>query len=256
MRNVGRVQSIDRAISVLKCFSESRSELKLSEISEMLGLNKSTVHGIINTLKYNGLIDQDNNTQKYRLGLYLIELGDLVINSMDVRNIAYPIIDKISQKLDETVHIGILDGTEVVYVFKKESTRSIKTSTKIGFRIPAYYTADGKAMLANLDEDKLLKIIPEKIRAVTPYTITDRDKLMQDLRKIKENGFAIDNQENVVGLFCVAAPIYDYSGKAKYGLSVTGPAIRFNNEKINEAITVISEAAKEISKEIGYRGYH
>lgn len=247
------VQSVDRAISILKCFNERRRELKLSEIADELGLNKSTVHGIINTLKNHGLIDQDEKTQKYRLGIYLIGLGELVVSSIDVRAIGYPVIEEMCQKLKETVHVGVLDCTDIVYIDKKECDNSVRISTKIGARNPAYCTADGKVMLAYLDLNKQMRIIPDDIPKFTPNTITNKSDLIKELGKIKERGYAIDNEEYETGLVCVAAPVFDHSGAVKYGISVTGPTIRMTEEKISESIEVLKDAAHKISFEIGYR---
>lgn len=253
MDSKGRVQSIDRAVAILKCFSEKRKELKLSDISAELDLNKSTVHGIITTLKYHGLIDQDEETQKYRLGLYLIELGDIVSMSLDVRAITSPIIADVSKRLNETVHIGTLDDMEIVYIDKVESSQSMRIYTTIGARNPAYCTGVGKAMLAYLDEERILNKLPEKLEAITPKTITNRDELLEDLAKIREKGYSFDDEENNNGLTCVAAPIFDYSGKVKYGISVSGPTIRMTDDKIEEAIKVVKEAAMEISRKLGYK---
>lgn len=253
MDNGPKIQSIDRAVLILKCFSEKRKELKLSEIADELDLSKSTVHGIISTLRYHGLIDQDEATQKYSLGLYLMELGDIVTNSLNIRNITTPIISAVCNKLDETVHIGKLDGGEVVYVDKMESNQSMRIFTNIGARNPAYCTGVGKAMLAYLNQETVFKILPEKLEQITLTTIADKSDLIKELNKIRENGYCIDNEENNIGLTCVAAPIFDYSGKAKYAISVSGPTIRMTEEKISEAIGIVKEAAKEISYRLRFK---
>lgn len=247
------VQSVDRAISILKCFNERKRELKLSEISDELCLNKSTVHGIINTLKLHGLIQQDEKTQKYKLGLYLIGLGELVVSSIDVRSIGYPIIEEICQILEETVHVGVLDCTDVVYIDKKECDNSVRISTKIGSRNPAYCTADGKVMISYLELKKQMLIVPDNIPKFTRNTITDKLELIEELGRIKERGYAIDNEEYETGLVCVAAPVFDHSGFVKYAISVTGPTIRMTEEKITESIKVLKDAAHKISFKIGYR---
>lgn len=247
------VQSVDRAISILKCFNERKRELKLSQISDELGLNKSTVHGIINTLKQHGLIEQDEKTQKYKLGLYLIGLGELVVSSINVRAIGYPIIEEVCQILEETVHAVVLDCTDVVYIDKKECDNSVRISTKIGSRNPAYCTADGKVMLAYLDLKKQTIIIPDDIPKFTPNTVTDKSEIMKGLVAIKERGYAIDNEEYETGLVCVAAPVFDHSGAVKYAISVTGPSLRMTQKKISESIKVLKDAAYKISYEIGYR---
>ncbi|MBP7278591.1 MAG: IclR family transcriptional regulator [Sedimentibacter sp.] len=252
MKDITRVQSIDRAVAILDCFSEEKKELKLSEISERLGLNKSTVHGIISTLKYHGFISQDEETQKYKLGIRFVQFGDLVINSMNIRNAAVPVIDAVCEKIEETVHVAMLDGLDVVWIEKRECTKSIKTSTKIGARLPAYTTADGKIIICYQNKDKIKNYLPKRIPQYTNNTITNKSEFIKKLEEMKKNGYAIDNEEYVEGLKCVAAPIFDHDGKVRFSLSTTGPAFRMNEERIKELIVIIKEAANEISQRIGY----
>lgn len=254
MKKTNRVQAIDRAVAIIECFSRERQELKLSEISDMLDLNKSTVHGIINTLKYHGFISQDENTQRYRLGIRFIEFGDLVTNSISIRNAALPIIREVCMKIKETVHIAMIDGSEVVWIEKKECNQSIKTSTTIGARLPAYTTADGKIILSYQNREKVKEYLPNEIAKFTPNTITDKDEFINSLEEMRKNGYTIDNQEYVEGIKCVAAPIFDHKGDVRFSLSTTGPAFRMTEEKINKLILIIKEAANEISYRIGYRG--
>jgi DNA-binding IclR family transcriptional regulator len=252
MKEITRVQSIDRAVAILDCFSEEKKELRLSEISERLGLNKSTVHGIISTLKYHGFISQDEETQKYKLGIRFVEFGDLVINSMNIRNAAVPVIDAVCERIEETVHIAMLDGLDVVWIEKRECTKSIKTSTKIGARLPAYTTADGKIIICYQNKDKIKNYLPKRIPQYTKNTITNKGEFIKKLEEMKKNGYAIDNEEYVEGLKCVAAPIFDHNGKVRFSLSTTGPAFRMDEERIKELIVIIKEAANEISHRIGY----
>lgn len=254
MKNTGRVQSIDRAVAILECFSENKSELKLSEIVNKLDLNKSTVHGLLNTLKHHGFIDQDQETQKYRLGLRFLIFSDLVISSIDVGNIASQVIERVCEEIEETVHIAMLDGLDVVYIGKMECNKSIKTSTKIGAKFPAYYTADGKIILCYMDKEKLNELLPDKIKSLTTSTITDKQKILKKLEEIKDKGFAVDNEEVMQGLSCVAAPIINHTGAVKYSLSVTGPTVRMTEDKIKEYAKIIKEATNEISYKIGYKG--
>lgn len=252
MGNSKRVQSIDRAVMILKCFSEKNRELKLTDISDELGLNKSTVHGIITTLKYHGLIDQNEENQKYKLGLYLLELGDIVTRSMDIRKIASPIINDICSKIEETVHLGTLDNMDVVYIDKQESNQSMRIFTTIGARNPAYCTGIGKAMLAYVDSEILMKQLPEKLEKYTAYTITEKTEILKELESIRKNGYAMDNEERIEGLTCIASSVFDHTGSAKYAISVSGPTIRMTKEKIEETIKLVKDAAKEISNRLGY----
>lgn len=253
MKDINRVQSIDRAVAILECFNEEDKELRLSEISERLNLNKSTAHGIITTLKYHGFISQDEESQKYKLGIRFIEFGDLVTNSLNIRNAVLPVINEICDKIEETVHVAMLDGLDIVWIEKKECTKSIKTSTKIGARLPAYTTADGKVILSYLDKDKIANYLPKKIPKFTQNTITKKSEFVKKLEETKKNGYTIDNEEFIEGIKCVAAPIFDHEGNVKFSLSTTGPAFRMTEEKIEELIIIIKEAANEISRRIGYK---
>lgn len=254
MGSKGRIQAIDRSVSILNCFSKNKRELKLSEISDETNLNKSTVHGILSTLKYHGYINQDEKTQKYRLGLELLKYGELVLGAIDISTIAKPIICMMSRSLGETVHIGIMDGSEIVYVLKAESEDSIKISASIGSRSPLFLTADGRAILAHMNLEKAIIHIPEKMDKLTENTIIEREKFIDELKIIRKNGYAIDNEEIMEGIVCIAAPIFDYDGEARYGMSILGPASRLTGEKLQECLELILDKAKEISHNIGYKG--
>lgn len=253
MSKTGRVQAIDRAVNILNCFTKDRRELKLSEISEMLDINKSTVHGIITTLKYHRLIDQDEETQKYRLGLHLLALGSITRNSLKITEIAKPYIDEVCDLVEETVHLGTLDEMEVVYLDKAESHQSMRIVTTVGARIPAHCTGIGKAMLAYLDKEVLSEMLPDKLAEYTPKTISDKKKLLEQLELIKKNGYSLDDEEYNIGLACIAAPIFDNNKQAKYAISISGPTVRMTEDKIKYTIGVVTKAAKDISERLGYR---
>lgn len=254
MSRNGRVQAIDRAIMILNCFSVDRRELKLSEISDMLDINKSTVHGIISTLRFHGLIDQDEESQKYRLGIYLMALGERVSNSLDIIGLSKPYINEICKEVEETVHLGTLDGMDVVYIDKIESNQSMRIITSIGTRKPAHCTGIGKVMLAHLNTDKIVEMFPDELERYTPNTIVDKLELIEELSRIKKRGYSYDNEENNIGLTCLAAPIFDYTGKAKYGISVSGPTIRMDSAKVEEVKRMLLDVTREISLQLGYKG--
>ncbi|HBH13076.1 MAG: IclR family transcriptional regulator [Clostridiales bacterium 38_11] len=254
MPGSGRIQAIDRAVMILDCFTERKPQMRLSEIIDILDLNKSTLHGIISTLKYHGLIDQDEFTQEYKLGLKLIEYGQRVLDSMYISSIAKPIIERVCDELEETVHIGTLDGEEVVYIEKRESQQSMRIFTTIGARNPAHTTGVGKAMMAYLDENELNNILSGTLVRLTPKTISDKNQLKLELSQIRHRGFAFDIEENNLGLTCVAAPIFDHNGKALYGISVSGPTMRMNSNKLTKASRIVKDAADEISRKLGYKG--
>ncbi len=252
MKKTERIQTIDRTIMVLNCFSESQPEQKLSEIAEGIGLNKSTVHGILNTLKYHGLISQDEESRKYRLGLRLMELGSRAANSLNIIQLAGPEIRKLCNETEETVHLGTLDHDEMVYIDKVESLQSMRIASSVGARLPAYCTSLGKTIMAFLDQEELIKTIPDVFRPFTPNTIMNMDDLLKELEKIRVNGYAIDNEEYSVGLRCVAAPIYNHEGEVKYSISVSGPGIRMSAGKMDQIILMVKETCNDLSVRMGY----
>ncbi|NLM43446.1 MAG: IclR family transcriptional regulator [Clostridiales bacterium] len=248
-----RIQAIERAIMIMNCFTDEEPELRLQEICDRLDLNKSTAHGILNTLKHHGLMEQDPETQKYRLGLNLLVLGGKVLNRLDIRTVASPIIKDVCGKTDETVHLGILDGTEVVYIDKQESSQSMRLFTAIGTRYPAYCTGIGKAILAFLPIEDQAKRIPDQLNRFTANTLKDKREVMEHLKLVKQTGYAIDDEENMEGLRCVGAPIFNHTGKVVAAVSVAGPSIRMTKERLPMIADLLCESAEEISRRLGYK---
>ncbi len=256
MEVLGKVLSVDKALLIVKLLAEKGRDMKLTEIAEELDINKSTLHGLISTLKFHGFVDQDAKTQMYRPGLYLIDLGDIAARSLDIIRVSLPIIEAVRDKLQETVHIAKLynDNRDVIYVNKKESGQSMRIFTSIGATNPSHCTGVGKILLAYLNENALERLLKYDFEAYTPNTITDRDAFVKHLAVCRKAGYAVDDEECSIGLRCVAAPIFDHSGKAVYGISISGPTVRMTEEKMQSYIEIIREAADEISKKIGYKG--
>jgi len=247
------VQSVVRAIDILKCFTLEKRELKLAEIAHMTGLNKSTAHGIVSTLKLNGLIDQNESTLKYRLGLGVLELGETVLGSMNILEIAAPLLEKLSNQVGETVMLGILDGYDVVYIYKHETSQSMRIVTAVGARNPAYCTSLGKAMLANLNAEQLQKHLPKILTPKTESSIQNKTYLLEQFNDIRLNGFSVENGEAIPGLSCVGAPIFNNQGVVSYAISVAAPTMRFDSMKVSQVRMKIQEVAQEISSALGYK---
>jgi DNA-binding IclR family transcriptional regulator len=239
MAAAGKVQSIERAIKIINCFSERTPELKLTEIADMLDLNKSTIHGIINTLKDGGLIDQNEENQKYRLGLNLVHYTAQVLKSLDIRRVAEPVIRQLCDEVNETVHLGVLDGKEIVYIDKMESNH-------------AYCTAIGKSILSDYSNEAIERLLPDVLPQYTKTTKTSKAAILAEIDEVRHTGYALDLEENVEGLKCVGAPIYNHEGHVKYSISVSGPIQRMTDEKTAMIIERVKIAAQEISKKIGY----
>jgi len=247
------IQSIDRALQVLELFSLEKPEWGITEISKALNIYKSNVHNVLTTLAEKGFVVKDSNTNKYKLGIKFFELGSIVIKNMDLRKIAHPYIEELSKEFNETVHLGILDKGRVVSIEGEESDKSLCSHIEIGKRTPLHCTAIGKAIMAYLSENEINFTIREKgLEKFTENTVTTKKELENEFKKIREQGFAVDNMEHEEGVQCVAGPIRDYTGKVIASMSISGPAFRINENDIPIIAKKVKEYCDCISEEMGY----
>ena len=253
MADEGKIQSISRAILILNIFSDEEPELKLQEICDRLDLKKSTAHGILSTLKYYGLIGQNEETQKYHLGFRILELGGHVLNRINIRQVSNLVLKMVCSTVDETVHLGILDGNDVIYIDKQESQQSIPLRTTIGSRYPAYISSIGRAILSFMPLEEQIKRVPDVITQYTQHTITSKGEILNELQTTKIRGYSIVNEEYLIGLCSVGAPIFDYKNDVVGAISTSGPTIRMTNGKLPEIASIICQAAEKISRNLGYR---
>jgi IclR family KDG regulon transcriptional repressor len=249
-----RVQVLDRALAALEVLAARSNECSLVELCTTLKLHKSTVHRLMMVLEQHRLVDKNPDTGRYRLGLKLFEFGSKAIGAIDLRRHAKPYLDRLQRELGETVFFCLLDDGQVFYIEKIESQQSVRTGCTVGSRAPAYCTAVGKAMLAELADAEVNEIIRRwGLKAITPNTITTASALKTELRAIRARGYAIDNEEKEPGLRCVSAPVRGDSGKLLAALSVSGPAFRVTRERVPEIGKAVMQAAGELSYELGYR---
>lgn len=247
------IQSVDRAVQIIDFFTGPQAELGITEISERMGLGKSTVYGLVNTLLKAGYLEQNSENKRYRLGLRLFELGSIVQSRMDVREIARPYLEKLSKTFNMTVHMGIYRDWEMVYIDKVDSPNTRIVYSQVGKRAPMYCTGIGKAVLAHMsmaDIQYILKTQP--LEALTEHTLTEPEKIFKELESIREQGYAVDNEEVELGLKCVAVPVYDYRQKPIAAVSISSAAAYLKEDKILEAAGALQKTAKEISKKMGY----
>jgi len=247
------IQSIDRALQIFELFNLEKPELGVTEISKALNIYKSNVHNILSTLAEKSFVEKNPKTDKYKLGIKFFELGSVVIKNMDLRRIAYPYIEKLSKEFNETVHLGILDKGRVVSVEREESDKSLCSHIEIGKRTPLHCTAVGKAIMAYLSEGEVSLIVKEKgLEKFTENTITTKEELEKELKKIREQGYTVDNMEHEEGVRCVAGPIRDYTGKVIASMSISGPAFRINESNVPNIVKKVKEYCDCISKEMGH----
>ncbi|AGK53599.1 IclR family transcriptional regulator [Bacillus sp. 1NLA3E] len=248
------IQSVERAADVLELFLYNYRELSVKEISEKLELSKSTVHGIIKTLEYRGYLKQNPDNLKYKLGIKLFELGTVVSNQFNIVEIARPIIKKLVEDLKETVHLVLYDRGEVIYVEKMDGPHALRIYSQIGKKAPIHCTGVGKAILAFQEEEDVEWLLSNNdLKKFTQYTMTDKVEIKEHIQSVRQQGYSIDDEEIEIGLKCIAAPIFNRHGKAVAAISCASPKFRLNEERLNEVIQSIKQAAIKISESIGYK---
>jgi len=247
-----KVKSIAKALTLIDFLSKYSNGVNLNEISENLNMSKSTVSDILSTLKDFSYVEQSTVRGKYKLGIRLFEIGNIVKGNMDIHNIAVSYIEEIVKEMKETVHLAILDDGDVLYIDKREANNEFKIVSQIGARLPAHCTAVGKVLLAALSDDEIEHIVERKgLPKKTENTITNINTLFLEISKIREKGYAIDNEEIISNLKCVAAPIKNHEGKVIAALSISCVKNGVYEEKFARAIKKITETTNIISKKMG-----
>ncbi|HTK14066.1 MAG TPA: IclR family transcriptional regulator [Xanthobacteraceae bacterium] len=248
-----RLSSVGTAVLLLKTFSEDQPELGISMLSRRLGIAKSTVHRLAATLVAEGLLEQDAETEKYRLGIGLFRLGALVRRRMTVSNEARPFLYALREKTNETVQLAILDGTEIMFIFNLESTQAIHLRADLGVRRPAYCTAAGQAILAFQPAETVAKVIAKGLTALTPQTVTDAAALHKTLRDVRQRGCAVEDEESEIGMRSISAPIRNDAGDVVAAIGTGGPVTRLSRKAITALIPHVIASADEVSQRLGYR---
>lgn len=251
---MSNVQSIERAFGLLDVLSEYPDGIQITRLSEKVGLSKSTVHRLLATLISMNYVHKDPDSEKYKIGYQLIYLTRNILSNIDVITIAKPYLNKLSQEVNETIHLCIEDMGEILYVDKIESTQTIRMFSRVGSRAPMYCTGTGKMILSGMEQDYYNKIV-ENIEFVekTEHTIKNKADLKKEIEAIKNQGYALDNIENEEGIRCIAAPIIDSQGKTIAAFSISGPSTRITMDRITQELAdKIKETSRMISRQLGY----
>jgi IclR family KDG regulon transcriptional repressor len=248
------INSIIRASNILKCLSGGKSHFKMSELARHVGLDRSTTYRILLSLERTGFVEKDEKAGTYSLGLAAFEIGNAYLSQMDLIQVSKPIMTDLAQKVQETVHLAVLSDTEIVYVDKCDSPRTLGVMSKIGQRGPVYCTALGKTLLAFQPEDEQSRIIREiRLIPLTPRTITSRQKLVQELRGIRKQGYALDRREIEEDVECIGAPIRNHIGDVIAAISISGPRRKIHTPDEKHFVSLVMETAAFISSKMGYR---
>jgi IclR family transcriptional regulator, KDG regulon repressor len=248
------VKSLLKALAILDCLGESEPEgYTLTQLSHKLHLHISTVHRLLVNLVRQGYVDQNPAKGTYKLGYRMMRMGLKVLDRMDFRRVAEPLLSELSQKTQETVHLAILEGDHAVSIEKFHGPHPVSLDAPLGAALPLHATGVGKALLAFQDEKRAAAIVrAASLPRLTAHTLTLLGELKRELARIREQGYAVDDEEAVIGLRCVAAPLFDHSGRAVAAFSVAGPASRVSPSRTPEIARLVLETAGEISRRLGY----
>ena len=249
-KNGKTISAVERGFRVVERLALV-SSASLEELSRSAHLAKPTTYRFLLTLRNLGYVRKDDG-DRWFLTMKLFAVGSKALDHIELPKVARPIAERLSADLGETVHMGVLDEGEALYVLKIESKYTIRMYSRVGKKIPLYCTAIGKVLLADLPEDERKAAIAEmKLVPFTPHTIRDGEALEKELERVRAEGFAVDAEEHEEGVACIAAPIRDHSGRAVAAMSMSWPTFRFDEERRAECRERIMAAAAEISSVLG-----
>ena len=248
-----RLSSVTTAVRLLKMFTEDEAEIGVTSLAKRLGVAKSTVYRLASTLVAEGMLEQNPETERYRLGIALFGLGALVRQRMNLSNEARPYIFDLRDATNETVHLAVLDRAEILYVYDLESTQAIRMSANLGARKPALCTAEGLAILAFQPEALVDQLLREGFRKRTPKTDTDAATLRARLADVRKHGFAREDEQSELGMRSIAAPVRDSTGQVIGAVGMAGPLQRLSDDTLTKLAPLVVNTANAISLRLGYK---
>jgi DNA-binding IclR family transcriptional regulator len=248
------IQAVSHALDLLEQFHGDIDELGVTELSKRLKLHKNNVFRLLATLESRGYIEQNKATENYRLGLKALELGQTFIRQMGLLRQAKPILEQMVEESNETSYVAIYKDNYIVYLDVVETNLTVRVVSRVGSRLPAYCTAAGKVHMAYMTDEELDELISDmKFKQITPTTIASAEALREALVKVRELGYAMDDEELDLGVRCIAAPIRDYTRRIVGAISVSGPTMRVSNERIeSELVPLVLKSATELSTRLGF----
>lgn len=245
--------AVVRSLDVLELFLEARHGLTAPEVMQRTGLPRTTVHELLTTLAQRKYLRRDDRTATYHLGLSVFRLGNAFAERLDLHSVGLMVAQSVAEECDETVHVGILEGPDVVYVCKVDSTQSVRMVSRMGGRVPASCTAVGKALLAYVPEPERKKLLRKGLAKLTPKSITEPHVLANQLDEIRASGIAFEAGESNPDVSCVAAPVRDHTGNVIAALSISVPDMRWVQRPREEWGALASAGAARLSSELGFQ---
>lgn len=247
-----KVKSLAKAMHVLECFTTKEPELGITELADRMGVTKSNVHNIVSTFQQLGYLAKLPNG-KYTLGLKMLEYAFIINQHLGYPKAVYDILMETASLTDEIVYFGLPYGTDVLYLYVAHPTarmNELPYREILGEKAPLCSTGIGKAILAFLPEEEWSGRIPQELVRFTPNTMTDREEIMEELRRVKRRGYALDNEERDPHVRCVGVPVYNAAGQLVAGMSTSGPSQIMTDAKLLECSNILRSAALKMKERI------
>jgi len=250
----GKNQSLIRALTLLERLSEAPEGVNLTDLSQQLGMPAATVHRLLSTFEELDFVEQDAEQGLWFVGLKAFTVGNAFLNRRDFVASARPHMHRLVEQCGETVNLGVIDQGEVVFISQVESQEVMRMIVRLGSRSPIHASGVGKALLANMPEQRVADILQRRgLARYTDYSIDNPTALREELEQVRQQGYALDDEEHAVGLRCVAAPIFDENGQALAAISLSGPKARIVDSRLSELGNAIRQTAAEITQVLGGR---
>lgn len=244
-------QSVVRAITVLKAFTDDHPQWSLTPLAQELGLNKATTFRLLTALESEALLARDPNSDKYRLGPAIVTLGGRALRANNLREVSHTELQGLAAETNETASLEVLHGAEALVLDEVVGGHVMSGTQSIGARWPAHATSTGKALLAALPEERLRQLLPATLPAITPHTIREWDALLDDLAATRRRGYAVAREELEIGLLAIGAPVVNFDGEVVAAISIAGPTSRLSGPRITEIGALVCACAERISRQLG-----
>lgn len=249
------MDSVEKIIKVIEYLSDSKEWVSLRTMARDLTLSAASTFRILDSLKQMGYVHQEPDSSKYKLGMKIAGVSSKVLANNSLNQIAHPFLQKLTNLSNETAHLAALDGFEIVYIDKVDTPQAMSMRSRIGQHARLNSTSMGKAILANLPPAEYEAYLQKlEFLPFTPNTIVDRNQFDREINWIRDVGYSVDNEENEIGIRCIGAPIFTFTGKVIGAISISGWIITMTNSRISDLVPVIKDISTKISNAMGYRG--
>jgi DNA-binding IclR family transcriptional regulator len=249
------IQSLQRGLGILELIAKDGTGLTMAEVSRKIGLHTSTTFHLLRTLTSLGYLVQDETTREYRLGSKVFRLAASVLTEVQILNTSGPLLAEMAQQTGETSHLAIFEHGEVIVIDKVDGSSPVRLSDRVGYPRPAHATAIGKVLLAHLPEAELKTFLgTHELKPMTPRTINAAPVLEQELVRVRDQGYAFDDEEFTQGIRCLAAPVRNFTGLVVAAVGISGPVWRVSLDRVAQLTEFVKAMGHRLSRELGYGG--